>query len=73
MAKDDGAILKTPTHVLIRAERVRERPSVDARVKRDLPAGFDVRVIESEAGWAAIARDGERLGYMPAESLLRRQ
>jgi hypothetical protein len=75
--KDDDAtvtpIPKTPTHVLKRSERVRVRPAADAVGGRELPEGFDVRVIESEAGWAAIARDGERLGYVPMESLLKRQ
>ena len=32
-----------------------------------------LRITEFEAGWAAIARDGERLGYVPAEALLKMQ
>jgi uncharacterized caspase-like protein len=66
-------IPKTSTHFLIRAERVRLRPAADAEGGRELSAGFEVRVIGSEGGWAAIARDGERLGYVPIGSLLVRQ
>jgi hypothetical protein len=32
-----------------------------------------VRVIELAAGWAAVARDGEKLGFVPAEALLKMQ
>jgi len=32
-----------------------------------------MRLIELEASWSAIARDGERLGYVPAEALLKMQ
>jgi WD40 repeat protein len=70
---EDTTIPKGSTHFLIRPERVRPRPAADAQGGRELSAGFEVRVIESEAGWAAIARDGERLGYVPAEALLKRQ
>jgi hypothetical protein len=71
--KLDDTIPKTSTHFLIRPERVRPRPAADAQGGRELPRGFEVRVIEFEGGWAAIAREGERLGYVPIESLLRRQ
>jgi WD40 repeat protein/uncharacterized caspase-like protein len=63
--KDDGAILKTPTHVLLRNERVRERPSADAASQRELRPGTQVRVIEADGTWATIARDGQKLGYVP--------
>ena len=63
-------IPKTPTHVLIRTERVRERPASDALSKLNLSPGTLLRLVEEEAGWAVIARDGERLGYVPAEALL---
>jgi hypothetical protein len=33
----------------------------------------DKRNIDFLGGWAAIARDGERLGYVPMESLLPRR
>jgi hypothetical protein len=30
-------------------------------------------VIEFEAGWAVVARNGERLGYVPLEALAKTQ
>jgi hypothetical protein len=68
-----GSIPKTPTHVLIRAERVREAPADDARGWRELRPGTLLRVIEFEAGWAVVARNGERLGYVPLEALAKTQ
>ena len=56
-----------------RSERVRERAAADAQGERELPEGFQVRVVEFEGGWAIIARDGERLGYMPVEALVKMQ
>ncbi len=63
----------TPTHVLVREERVRERPTAEAQGDPALPPGTLLRVIEFEGGWAIIARDGERLGYVPVEALVRMQ
>jgi uncharacterized caspase-like protein len=65
-----AAIPKASTHVLARQERLRDAPAADARVGRELPAGYQVRVIELSAGWAAIARDGDRLGFVPQDALL---
>ena len=63
-------IPKTPTHVLIRAEQVREQPQGAAPVARSLEAGTQVRVVQLLNGWAVIAREGEKLGYVPEGSLL---
>jgi hypothetical protein len=63
--KGGDEILKTPTHVLIRTERVRERPTADAASQHELRPGTQVRVIESDGTWATIARDGQKLGYVP--------
>ncbi len=65
-------IPKTPTHVLIRAERVREQPS-GTEGERTLTVGTLVRVVEPSQGWALIARDGEKLGYVPEDALARIQ
>jgi uncharacterized caspase-like protein len=71
LGRDDSATIpRTPTHALTRPERVRERPAADAQAGRELPRGYQVRVIEIAAGWAAIARDGDRLGYVPQDALL---
>ena len=71
IGRDD--IPKSPTHVLIRAEQVREQPSSNAQVGRSLAAGTQVRVVQLLNGWAVIAREGEKLGYVPEEALLRLQ
>jgi uncharacterized caspase-like protein len=68
-----ATIPKTSTHVLMQTVRVRERPAADAKAGRELTPGFQVRVIELAAGWAAVARDGEKLGFVPAEALLKMQ
>ena len=71
IGRDD--IPKSPTHVLIRAEQVREQPSSNAQIGRSLAAGTQVRVVQLLNGWAVIAREGEKLGYVPEEALLRLQ
>jgi WD40 repeat protein len=62
-------IPKTHTHSLSSTERVRSRASADAEGGRELTPGFQVRLVGLEGTWAAIARDGEWLGYVPYASL----
>jgi WD40 repeat protein len=62
-------IPREPTHVLIRAEALRERPAGDAAGSRRLSPGTQVRVLERTGTWAAIARDGQRIGYVPDDAL----
>jgi WD40 repeat protein len=71
LARDTDALIpKTPTHVLIRPELVRERPATDAPGERQLSPGIQVRVVEfTTDAWAIIAREGEKLGYVPAAAL----
>src|SRR5262249_41522547 len=72
LTRDPGAagIPKTPTHVLIRPELVRERPAADAPGERQLSPGTQVRVVEFTIdAWAIVAREGEKLGYVPAAAL----
>jgi WD40 repeat protein len=66
-------IPKSPTHVLIREELLRKKPSADAEGEQKLAPGTQVRVVESVGNWVVIAREGQRLGYVPAESLARLQ
>jgi hypothetical protein len=63
----------SPTHVLLRQERVRERPIEDAGGERMLSAGTQVRVMEFVDKWVIIARDGQRLGYVPEAAVARLQ
>jgi len=63
-------IPNTPTHVLIRPELVRERPTADAPGVRQLSPSIQVRVVElTTDDWAIIARASEKLGYVPAATL----
>ena len=73
VVSDAKAIPKTPTHVLIRAERVRSRPAADAQGERKLPPGTQVHVVRLVKQWAVIARSGQELGYVPVEALARMQ
>jgi uncharacterized caspase-like protein len=59
----------TPTHVVIRAERVREKPALDAPGERELDPGTQVHVVEFVGDWAVVTRDGEKLGYVPVKAL----
>jgi hypothetical protein len=70
-------IPRTPTHVLIREERLREKPARDAAGERKLAPGTLVRVVDSavnSAGnWVVVAREGQKLGYVPADAIARIQ
>lgn len=67
------AIPKAPTHVLIRAELLRVKPAADAPSSRELPIGTQVRAVELVGSWVIIAREGQKLGYVPTEALVRLQ
>jgi WD40 repeat protein/uncharacterized caspase-like protein len=69
----DETIPKAPTHVLIRAERVRQQASDDAPGAMTLSPGAQVRVVKLVGGFSVIARDGVKLGYVPNEALLKLQ
>ncbi|MBT9290683.1 caspase family protein [Prosthecodimorpha staleyi] len=66
------AIPARPTHVLLRPIAALPGPGArsGAAAGAPLAAGMQVRVVESRDGWSLIARDGRRLGYVPADSLL---
>ncbi len=63
----------TPTHVVIRAERVREKPAPDTPGERQLEPGTLVHVVEFVGDWAVVAREGEKMGYLPVKALLKLQ
>ena len=73
VAPDAKAIPKTPDHVLIRRELVREQPAADAPGERELSPGAQVRLVRQVEQWAVIAREGQELGYVPVDALLRLQ
>ena len=66
------AIPAKSTHVLLRPIAALPGPGArsGAAAGAPLAAGLQVRVMESRDGWSLIARDGRRLGYVPADSLL---
>jgi hypothetical protein len=67
-----GEVPSDPTHVLIRDEVLRERPGAEAPGSREIARGFRVRLVEmADDKWALIARDGQKLGYVPAEALVK--
>ena len=65
------AIPKTPTHVLVRIERVRAKPEAGALGERELAPGAQVRIVKFDGAWAMVAIDGQELGYVPSEALAR--
>jgi hypothetical protein len=67
------AIPKTATHVVIKSERVREKPAAEALGELVLAPGMQVRVLEFAGAWAQVARDGQKLGYVPADVLAKLQ
>jgi hypothetical protein len=58
-----------PTHVLIRDERVREMPALDAPGELPLKPGMQVRLLDLNGTFAVIARAGEKLGYIPSDAI----
>jgi WD40 repeat protein len=63
------AIPRAPTHVLIREELVRERPASNAPGNTNLAPGTQVRVVDVVGTWVVVAREGQKLGYVPEESI----
>ena len=61
---DIQQIPKTPTHVFVRPERVREKAAADSP-GLELPPGTQVRIVRLFDTWALVAREGQELGYVP--------
>ena len=57
----------------MRPELAREKPAADAPGNHELPRGYQVRVFAFAGDWAIVARDGQKLGYVPVEALARLQ
>jgi hypothetical protein len=64
------AVPATPTHVVISPAPVRESASNAAAAIIELQAGSQVRLIETSGGWALVARDGKRIGYVESGSIV---
>ena len=65
-----SVIPRAPTHALLRDEAVREKPARNAPKQRTIGRGTQVRVLEIVGDWAIVARDGQKLGHVPAKALL---
>lgn len=67
----DDTIPIEPTHFLLRDELARKKAAPDAESElAPLEAGYMVRLIKTtENGFALIARDGHKIGYVPADAL----
>jgi WD40 repeat protein len=69
-ANDDAVSVPImATHVVIEKSTVRLTPDGLSRSVAELPAGAQVRVVETSNGWVLIAREGRRLGYIQVKSL----
>jgi hypothetical protein len=71
--KEGLVIPKEPTHVMVRAEFAHEKPSADAPGSMQLKPGTQVRVVEFSGNWVVIAREGQKLGYVPVDAVPRLQ
>ena len=75
LPSDDSAALVAdipakPTHVVIAPTSVRQTADPISAVVNQLSPGSQVRIVETKNGWVLIARDGKRLGYVEASTLL---
>ena len=59
-----------PTHVVTGLVSVRQSAHDTAPRVVELGAGSQVYLVESSDGWALIAREGRKLGYVDAKSLV---
>lgn len=64
-----ASIPKESTHALRRDEVLREKPAAGARGSRTLKAFYRVRPVEFLGEWVLVARDGQKLGYLPADAI----
>jgi WD40 repeat protein/uncharacterized caspase-like protein len=66
----DTVIPTKSTHVVILPVTVKSGIDPTAAVVAQLPAGSQVRVIETDNGWVLIARNGQKIGYVEEKDLL---
>jgi Caspase domain len=62
-----------PTHVVLAPVDVFERLAGQGVKIEQLPAGTLLSLVKTEGGWALVARDGEQLGYVSEDRLMRVQ
>jgi WD40 repeat protein/uncharacterized caspase-like protein/uncharacterized protein YecT (DUF1311 family) len=59
-----------PTHVLITSADVRREATPSSAVVVHMTPGGQVSLIELKNGWALVARDGQKLGFVEEKALL---
>jgi len=62
-----------PTHVAIREIPVRREPDARAVAIATLAAGSGIRILGLSGRWALITRNGQRLGYVSVDALMKLQ
>lgn len=73
-APSEAPIPDTPTHVVIAVAAVHELGDEASPIVTQLTPGTQVRLIESgSGGWAVVARQGQRLGYVKTSDLAKMQ
>ena len=65
----DRAIEAKPTHQIANATELFVVPTLGARRVRKLDASTPVTLVNSEAGWALVAREGHPLGFVATKDL----
>ncbi|MGE0285358.1 MAG: caspase family protein [Bradyrhizobium sp.] len=70
-AKSDVASVPAkPTHVVVAPADVKDAASNTARTVIQLSPGTQVRLMETADGWALIARDGKKVGYVQGNAIV---
>jgi Bacterial SH3 domain/Caspase domain len=64
-----AAVPAKPTHVVIAPVAVKTAVGEASETVTQLLPGTQVRLVESSNGWVLIARDGQKLGYVPSNGL----
>lgn len=64
-----ATIAAKPTHVVILSSPIRQSAAMTAAATGELEAGTQVTLVETQDGWAIVAREGRRLGYVEERSL----
>jgi WD40 repeat protein/uncharacterized caspase-like protein len=68
-AESAAMISSEPTHVVLVRTQVRESAGETGSAVAELTPGAKVALVETRGGWALVAREGKRLGYVEATAL----
>jgi WD40 repeat protein len=68
-----ASIPTKPTHVVIAPATVRQSAGSESPAVSELPTGMQIVLIKAANGWALVARDGKKLGWVEETKLVRPQ